>query len=291
MAVMTAVRRFLRTLAPAGTATAARLAVTGAMRSHPGRTRGTNEDAMLFDLPSPSTPQARRGALLLVADGMGGHAAGEVASALAARTVHRLFYAAEGPVPDVLGQCFVAANDAIRRHARGAPECKGMGTTCTVLAIRQDRAWLGHVGDSRAYLLRDGTLSQLSEDHTLVAELVRLGRLTAAQAAASPERNVLVRALGTRPVVAPLVWAEGLALRPGDRLVLCSDGLHDLVDAAEIVRSVGRLAPDAACEALVEAALREGGHDNISVGVFAVEEAAERPVPAVCGRPTRRIAP
>ena len=262
------------------------LAVSGAMLTHPGLVRPGNEDAVAYVLPRPGEAAAARGALALVADGMGGHAAGELASAIAAETVRRLYYELDGKVPQVLAQCLRAANRAIRAHAAGAPDCAGMGTTCTVLAIRGNAAWLGHVGDSRAYLLRGGALRQLSEDHSLVAALVREGRLTPAEAASSPDRNVILRALGTHDEVEPQIWPQGMALAAGDVLVLCSDGLSDLVDT-EGIAAAAALPPHEACQTLLQAALAGGAHDNVSVGVFALT--APAPAAADGGPPTRPV--
>ena len=134
--------------------------------------RELNEDTVAWVTPQDKAIADSRGSLALVADGMGGHAAGEVASALAADVIRRLYYDLEGPVPTVLAAAFTAANRAILEYAAEHPQCKGMGTTCTVLAFRDRKAWLAHIGDSRAYLLRGGEFIQLSEDQTLVAKLV-----------------------------------------------------------------------------------------------------------------------
>ena len=154
-----------------------------------------------------------------------------------------------------------------------------MGTTCTVLAIRSDKIWLGHVGDSRAYLLRNGELRQLSEDQTLVAKMVREGTMTAAEAKVSEHNNIILQALGTAPEVNPDIWDDGLPLTAGDTLVLCSDGLHGLVDDVVIAEVAGRYSPTEACQELVfGTALQAGGHDNVSVGVFrAIAQRQNRP--------------
>jgi serine/threonine protein phosphatase PrpC len=245
------------------------LAVIGAVATHPGLVRCNNEDVVLCVLPDAD----ERGTLAIVADGMGGHAAGEVASAIATETIRRLYYERGGSAPEVLAAAFAAANEAIYRRSATDPACAGMGTTCTVLALREDAAFLAHIGDSRAYLLRDSGLHQISEDHSLVAQLVRDGVLTPEQAAKSPQRHIILRALGIEPIAEAAVWSQGLPLRPGDVFVLCSDGLSDLVDDATIGDVVARLAPDEACAALVEAALAAGGRDNVSVGVFAIHAA------------------
>lgn len=262
--------------APAGDA----LVLSGAMQSHPGLARPSNEDATAYVLPAPGSAFARNGSLALVADGVGGHAAGEVASRLAADTVRRTFYDRAGTVPDVLGACFEAANRVIHERSRSDPSCAGMATTCTAVAVRDGLAYLAHVGDSRAYLLREGRLRQISQDHSVVADLLRRGTITPEEATRSPYRSLILRALGRAPTVAALVWTEGLRLQPGDRIILCSDGLSDLVDDAAIAHAAATLDPLAACRALVAEALRNGGGDNVSLGVFAVEEqAAASPSP------------
>jgi protein phosphatase len=224
---------------------------------------------------------------LLVADGMGGHSAGEVASALAAEVVRRCFFELNGAVSDILWTAFATANKAIFDYGQGHPECAGMGTTCTALAIRSDKIWLGHVGDSRAYLLRGGELRQLSEDQTLVAKMVREGTMTPAEAKTSEHNNIILQALGTAPEVNPDIWDDGLPLSAGDTLVLCTDGLHGLVDDVAIAEVAGRYSPAEACQELIRQALQAGGHDNVSVGIF---RAMAPPEPSSrAARDTRRI--
>jgi PPM family protein phosphatase len=265
-----------------------RLCLVGAMQTHPGPDGVLNEDVAAYVLPLPAEPFARSGALALVADGMGGHAAGEVASRLAAEVIRAIYYDRAGTVPEVLAACLEAANRTIYQRSQSDPGCAGMGTTCTVVAVRDDMIYLGHVGDSRAYILRDGRLRQISQDHSVVAELVRQGTITSSEAMQSPYRNLVFRALGTHPAVEPLIWNEGLPLCPGDVIVLCSDGLTDGLEDAVIAAAVQRLAPLQACETLIAAALQKGVNDNISVGVFAVRERSTlRPGP---GDPTRRVA-
>jgi protein phosphatase len=269
---------------------AAPLRVSGTMLGHPGYVREVNEDVVAYVIPADNDTGATRGALALVADGMGGHAAGDIASRIAAETVVRLYYETDGPPFEALAHCFTAANQAIYDQSLANPAYTGMGTTCTVLAFRACAAFLAHVGDSRAYLWRDGRLHQLSEDHSLVAELVRRGELTPEEAACSPQRHVIVRALGTTSVCAPSIWREGVRLLVNDVFVLCSDGLTDLVDDATVAETVARLTPFDACRALVDAALNAGGTDNISVGVFAIgkdlaptEPGTTRPTPVLGG--------
>ena len=250
--------------------------VVGAMRTDVGRVRSLNEDTVAFVAPTEKDPESKLGLLALVADGMGGHAAGEVASALAAEVVRRVYFSLDASPTQALNAAFEAANQAILNHAARNPECNGMGTTCTAIAVRGECLWLAHVGDSRAYILRDGELTQLSEDQTLHAQLVRDGVMTVEEAEKSPGGNIILQALGTRQEISPTLWSEGLPVRLGDRLILCSDGLSNLASDAEIADVVSRHSPREACAALINVALAAGGYDNISVGVFAVEANAPK---------------
>jgi PPM family protein phosphatase len=267
-----------------------RLHVSVAMLSHVGCVRSSNEDSVLYSVPDESGPDGTLGVLALVADGMGGHAAGEVASQMAAKTLHYLFYRQSQParpVPVILAEAFAAANYAIHERAQNDPACAGMGTTCTAVVVRDNRIWLGHVGDSRAYLVRKGKIYKISEDDSLVAELIRQGSLTEEEAKNFPDRNVILRALGIHPVVESTVWREGLPAKSGDVLVLCSDGLSDVVVDEAIRDTTMRLAPFEACEALLQAALDAKAPDNISVGVIAIGAAVAR----TAGRSTLQIEP
>jgi PPM family protein phosphatase len=247
-----------------------RLRARVAMLSHPGLVRPSNQDSVIYSAPDEGSSQAALGVLALVADGMGGHVSGEIASQMAAQTVHYLFYRDAQPVPAALAQGFAAANFAIHERGQNDPTCAGMGTTCTAVVLRDDQIWLGHVGDSRAYLIRNGEIRPISEDHSLVAELVRQGKLTENEAKEFPDRHVLLSALGIAPRVAPTIWQKGLSAHNGDVLVLCSDGLTDVLDDATIRDAVGSRPPFEACQALIEYALRGGGPDNVSVGVLAI---------------------
>jgi serine/threonine protein phosphatase PrpC len=248
--------------------------IAGAMLTDVGRVRSSNEDAVAFVIPTRDDPAASRGCLLIVADGMGGHAAGEVASALAVEAVRRVYFSLQEPVPESLMRAFATANRAILAHGKNNPDCRGMGTTCTALAIHDGQVWLAHVGDSRAYLLRGGKLTQLSKDQTLHAQMIREGLMTEEESETSGGGNVVLQALGTGADVLPFVWKNGIPLLEGDTLVLCSDGLWNMVDDAAIAEIAARAAPREACQNLVGAALEAGGYDNVSVGIFAVRAPA-----------------
>ena len=225
-----------------------------AARSDPGRRRRQNEDAFVCAPP-----------LFAIADGMGGAQAGELASRLAKTAIEEGAAAAvdEGGLVEAVQ----TANAKVFERAHQDPSAAGMGTTATVALVDERAATvtLGHVGDSRAYHLRDGRLEQLTSDHSLVGELIRSGRLTEDEAAVHPHRSVITRALGTEPEVD--VDVERAALAPGDLLLLCSDGLSAMVRDDEIARildATGR-EPHAAADALVRAANEAGGIDNVTV--------------------------
>jgi serine/threonine protein phosphatase PrpC len=219
-----------------------------ASRSERGRVREDNQDAVVTD-----------GRLLVVADGMGGHQGGAVASAMAVAMVDAAFTGGAGE----LDAAVRAANWAIWERAQASPELEGMGTTLCAAGLVQERLDLVNVGDSRAYLLRAGSVSQLTEDHSVTAELVRRGELTEEEAVIHPHRGVLTRALGVGPAVE--LDSRTVEVSDGDRLLLCSDGLFNEVSFEELSSLMTGTSLDTAADGLVEAALAHGGHDNVSV--------------------------
>ena len=245
--------------------------------SHPGRRRRRNEDAWVCHPP-----------LFAVADGMGGARGGEIASRVAATAL--------GEDVDGSGEARVVAliqeaNRQVYERAREDSDASGMGTTITVALFEDGIVSIGHVGDSRAYLLRDRKVDQLTEDHSLVAELVRTGRLSPEEAETHPQRSVITRALGTDPDVDVDVFS--VEARPGDLFLICSDGLTSMVDDATILDTVeGRRDDlDGVAKELIAAANRSGGEDNITVVFFEVvdEEARKpsetKPMPALGDEP------
>lgn len=231
---------------------------TWATRSDVGKVRDHNEDSVWPADDGTSEDTITVG----VADGMGGHAGGEVASATALDTAMTV-----GGEPSMRIQ---AANLAVVDAAKQRPRLSGMGTTLTLAILHPDgRAEFGHVGDSRAYLLRNGSLQQITTDHSYVAQLVEAGSLTPEEAEEHPYRSVLTRAVGLDPAVE--IDTEEVTLEPGDRLLLCSDGLTSMVPADEIASILGAgSGPADSGEALVAAANEAGGADNISVVVVDV---------------------
>jgi PPM family protein phosphatase len=228
-----------------------------------GRTRSGNEDSYL-----------RGRTVFAVADGLGGHQGGEVASAAAVEPLAALDgreFADPAEAAEALAGAIAEANSAILDQAAGDPGLWGMGTTVTAAALAGDHLQLAHVGDSRAYLLRDGALDQVTTDHTVVGELVRRGRLTPAQAAIHPERSILTRAVGLDPRI-PVDTPDPIQLRPGDQVLLCSDGLTEVVPGPGIAELLaGEPDGNAACASLIAAANDAGGPDNITVVLLRVE--------------------
>ena len=223
-----------------------------------GRARSGNEDSYFCGRT-----------VFAVADGLGGHQGGEVASAAAVEPLAALDgreLADPGEAAEALAAAIREGNAAILDRAAGDPGLWGMGTTVTAAALAGDHhLQLAHVGDSRAYLLRDGSLDQLTTDHTVVAELVRRGRLTPEQAAIHPERSILTRAVGLDPRV-PVDTPDPLELHDGDQVLLCSDGLTEAVDDDQIAELLATTHDgDAACRSLIDAANAAGGPDNITV--------------------------
>jgi protein phosphatase len=224
-----------------------------------GLHRPNNEDALLDDSSN---------ALFAVADGMGGHAAGEVASRIAVEAVVREAKAPRKPranAADPLVRAFTLANREIRRRGRAEPEKRGMGTTLSVLAGNTGtRGVIVHVGDSRVYRARAGRLEQLTRDHTWVQERVDAGVLTAEQARTHPYASILTRVLGTEERLMPDVFA--LDIEPGDIFLLCSDGLTGMVSDAEIESTLQRDEPlQMLAERLVAMAKAGGGLDNVTL--------------------------
>jgi PPM family protein phosphatase len=230
-----------------------------------GRARSNNEDAIRIEEDL---------ALAVLADGMGGYNAGEVASAMAVdhvcEDVARWLTAAhEGPRDEEeIRQALMAsaqhANQAVFEASQNRPEYAGMGTTLVAALFNEDRVWVGHIGDSRAYRLRGGKLEQLSRDHSLLQEQIDAGLLTAEEAAYSMNRNLVTRAVGVEPTVE--LEVVGHELRTGDMVMLCSDGLSDMLpDAAiaQVMRASDNL--EMTAQALIAAANAAGGRDNISV--------------------------
>ena len=236
-----------------------------AARSHTGLLRDGNEDSVY------AGPR-----VLAVADGMGGHAAGEVASAVAIAALAHLDEDAPGSdLLEVLRESAESANSHLRDMVSGDPALEGMGTTLTAVLFAGSRLGMLHIGDSRAYLLRDGELTQITHDHTLVQTLVDEGRISEDEASTHPQRSLITRALDGRDGIEPDLSVR--EVRPGDRYLLCTDGLTGPVGRAETLQEALEIAdPQESCDRLVQLALRGGGPDNVTVIVADVVDGNNR---------------
>jgi len=231
-----------------------------------GRKRRRNEDAYVVEPP-----------LFAIADGMGGAQAGELASSLAAGAV-REDEAAAGSGERRVAELIQEANRRVYERSSQDAAASGMGTTMTVAFVGDANVAFGHVGDSRAYLIRDGKLEQLTEDHSLVAELVRSGKLSPEEAETHPQRSVITRALGTDPDVD--VDTFSIETAPGDLFMLCSDGLTSMVEDDVLLETIEKNRDNlqTAAKALIRAANKGGGEDNITVVFFEIGEDVGEPL-------------
>jgi PPM family protein phosphatase len=229
-------------------------------RSDPGRVRASNEDSCIANIKSE---------IFLVADGMGGHAAGEIASQIAASTVEEVVSGktVESNMEDLLRLAVQKANASVYETQKLKPECRGMGSTLTVLTFLDGHYFVAQVGDSRAYLFRNNTLSQLTRDHSLVWPLYESGLLTKDDISRHPQKNLITRSIGTQPQVEADLQ-KGVALE-GDIFLLCSDGLTDVLSDPEIqqVLSYTDRHPQALSDLLVNTANAGGGPDNVTAVV------------------------
>jgi PPM family protein phosphatase len=245
---------------------------SGAAASHVGRVRTQNQDSGYAGT-----------SLFVVADGMGGHAGGDIASAIAVRRIaetDRLDFATPQEAEFALQSAMIAANQEISAAVEDRPELTGMGTTVSALVRVGDVIATAHIGDSRIYLLRDGELSQITNDHTFVQRLVETGRITPEEAAVHPRRSVLMRVLGDIDQ-SPEIDTSILGTVPGDRWMLCSDGLTSYVPIERIlVAMTGSLTPADTAEALIAEALEHGAPDNVTAIVVDIDRPGSGPAAA-----------
>ena len=256
-----------------------------------GRVRENNEDKFDFYEVSDPTMLATRGNVYAVADGMGGHAAGQIASEMALKNVITSYYnSPTEDIPTSLLESITFANEQIHNLSVAVHERSGMGTTLTVTVVVEDRVYVGQVGDSRAYLIRDDAIRQITFDHSFVAEQVRAGIMTEEEAESSPYRNIITRSMGTQYNVEPDVFVEEAI--PGDIWVLCSDGLTGHVKDDEIRLVASTQSPCETARQLIELANSRGGRDNITVFCFHILELWRDPTaPPMAPVPTLQSAP
>jgi serine/threonine protein phosphatase PrpC len=248
--------------------------------SHPGMSGKNNEDRYSVSAYQIGTGQSIPSLLAIVADGIGGHRAGEIAAEIAVEKISSSIAAADGQQPvSTLANAVIQASQAIYEQAQYDPTQQGMGSTCACVWIIANRLYIANVGDSRIYLLRDRTIRQLSTDHTWVQEAIDHGVLSPEEAHRHPNAHVIRRYLGSRQTVVPDMRLrlrpnesdeqarsnQGMHLNPGDQIVLCSDGLTDLVDAPEIATALQQYPQEEGLQVLVDMANQRGGHDNITV--------------------------
>ncbi|KPA16714.1 serine/threonine protein phosphatase [Candidatus Magnetomorum sp. HK-1] len=250
--------------------------LTFCYKTDKGAVRPNNEDALIYrtNNNNPDSFDIKTyGSLFTVADGMGGHFAGEVASNIACKSIlnyYKLKSITDDNIWDQLKRLYYRINETVLQNALNNPDFNGMGTTLSTLIIREEKAWIAHVGDSRIYRIRDGIMDQITYDHTEVQRLIDQGFYTKQQAATCSIRNILTQAIGVDNRLDVFTWA-GKAM-PGDRYLLCSDGLHDMVSDEEILSIIlynsGSLKNT--CLQLLDKALRSGGKDNITLMVVLI---------------------
>ena len=233
-----------------------------ALRTDIGKVRRQNEDAAWFDLDH---------GVFAVADGMGGHLAGEVASGMAISAVKQMVQQHAMASISVMRSAVMDAHEAIVKHAKENPACSGMGTTLSMMWRGGHYMYIAHVGDSRIYRFRDRTLERITQDHSLVEELVRARIITPEEARTHPRRNIITRALGTQGENQPDLLAADM--KPGDLWLLCTDGLCGMITDEEIARVLSSGASlDMMASSLIQKALDAGGRDNVTLVLCREEE-------------------
>jgi len=235
-----------------------------------GPRRQSNEDCGKVVRSENPEKLARKGVLAIVADGMGGHEGGEVASHLAVQTVSEAYSTSLAQPQAALVDAFHAANREIYQLSRRRTQLAGMGTTCTAVAVVNGIAYSAHIGDSRAYLVRGGQIYRMTEDHSATMALVKQGLISMSEAREHEDRNVILRAMGTHQEVEVSTWDAPFTVWPGDRLILCSDGLHDTLTDLEICSIAGSAEPGEACSLMLNLALERMCTDNVTVAVLGI---------------------
>jgi len=236
-----------------------------------GLQRSNNEDSSLYWEPESDSEFVRKGRLAVIADGMGGYEGGQEASRLAVETVRHIYDRDfTGNPQEVLVAALKHAHQTIQRYGMEHPEFRGMGTTCTAIAIINLKLYFAHVGDSRLYLIRGGSISRLTRDHSYVGRLVENGIVRSEDAESHPQRHILTAALGSGNHVTPQVPDAAVVLQEGDFLLLCTDGLWSQVGEPDMLRIVGANPPAEACQQLVKLAHQRGAPDNVTLQILRV---------------------
>jgi protein phosphatase len=247
-----------------------RLTISAA--SHIGLKRKENQDSHAYYSPENGSAH-KKGILLAIADGMGGHSGGSIASKIAIDTLMEEYYKDYyGGILESLEKAFLKANDKITATGQENIELKGLGSTMTAVVFQGEKIYYAHVGDSRGYTIYDNKISQFTEDHSYVASLVKAGVITEEEAETHPEKNIITRAIGIGPDLKVDVAMINQNVKKGQYVLLCCDGLHGLVPNEEISNAVYEYKkPDVICERLINKANENGGPDNITVMVARVD--------------------
>jgi len=235
-----------------------------------GCQRQNNEDNYSYWEPANEEAFRQKGRLVIVADGMGGYEGGQEASRIAIQVIEEAYANHEGDTQSSLMAGFYAAHERILQEAIKHPELHGMGTTCTAITLLERNLYYAHVGDSRLYMVRNGSISRLSRDDSYVSRLVENGVISFEEAEHHPQRHILTAALGAGQEVAPDHPAQPITLKNGDILVLCTDGLWSMVPDEELQHSVHTKNPSEACRDLVQLAKARGGPDNITLQIVRI---------------------
>lgn len=250
--------------------------VTATVQTDAGCVREANEDSGRHILPNDPETQFKKGILTIVADGMGGHASGEVASQMAVDLISELYYAdKKHSAPEALRNAIEQASHRIYETSLTDEKMFGMGTTVIALVLLNDTAFWAHVGDSRLYRLHNQTMEMMTLDHSQVMEMVKYGIISMEEARNHDDKNVILRAVGTQPTV-EVELSKSFPVETGDQFLLCSDGLCDMIED-ENIRQIWSSAKDlhAAGEQLINRAKENGGHDNITVGIVRISPQGE----------------
>lgn len=250
--------------------------VKAVVLSDMGNVRSNNEDVGMFYRIADEEITREKGYLLIVADGMGGHKAGEVASKMATEIISQEYFKnGNGNIEKNLLRAFALANKRIYDLASTQKTYHGMGTTCSAFVVTGDTVYYAHVGDSRGYFLKNNSITRITEDHTYVQELVNKGEITAKEADTHPKRNILTNAMGTKPELRIDSGKCNYTFEINDRLLLCSDGLYDYLNETELADILNGRSLQEAAEYMIAEAKKRGGHDNITVVLTEKTEAAK----------------
>jgi len=230
-----------------------------------GEIRKINEDSIVFVQPHNKSVLSEKGCLAIVCDGMGGHKSGEVASQIAVDKVSKYYYSSKTDIKESIKEAIIQAHKDIRKIALRNSKHSNMGTTCTAAIIRDQSIYIGHAGDSRAYLINENKIKQLTKDHTYVQHLYDKGLISEEEMLRHPDRNIVTMVLGTQSEFKPEVHSYENVFCNDETLMICSDGLYEYIKDNEIKNILTKNEIATAAEMLVDTAKKRGGHDNISV--------------------------